>query len=188
MKLVLGLGNPGRRYVRTPHNAGYSVIDELARVLACKLRKSIRFKARIGKTVRQSQELWLVKPETYMNRSGLCAGRVLKSGNTDPENMIVAVDDADLEPGRLRIRPSGGSGGHKGLSSIIENVGTSAFPRVRIGIGRSSDRDLTSHVLGPLSEKERKITEQTIKMAADAVLCIISDGIEAAMNRYNGEK
>ncbi|MGQ9661945.1 MAG: aminoacyl-tRNA hydrolase [Kiritimatiellia bacterium] len=186
MKVVVGLGNPGRQYADTPHNVGALVIDELAGRLVCTIRRNWRLKALIGKTVVNDIALWLVKPQVFMNVCGPVVAAVLRKAGIGPTDLIVAMDDADLELGRLRIRASGSSGGHRGLASVIENVGTDKFVRVRIGIGRGADRrDLISHVLSPFSLGEKERIRPAIERAAEAVVCVLESGIEVAMNRYN---
>lgn len=186
MKIVIGLGNPGKRYVHTPHNTGFAVIDELARCLPCQLRGRFRFRARMGKAIFNRDELLLVKPETYMNRSGITAARVLRHRKLVPADMIVVLDDADLDIGRLRIRATGGSGGHRGLESVIESVKSEEFTRVRVGIGRdSSGQELVEHVLAPCSPEEQEQMVQAVRRAAQAVLCVVESGVETAMNRFN---
>jgi len=188
VKVIVGLGNPGKQYENTPHNAGFSVVDELAGRLECTFRNSFRFSARVGKALYKEEDILLVKPETYMNRSGLAVGPVLKYRGGQPGDMIVVLDDADLEAGRLRIRGKGGSGGHKGLESIIDSVGSDEFIRVRIGIGRVGSDDLVEHVLRPYSAGDRKKMSEVYRLAGDAVMCILDYGVSEAMNRFNGEK
>ena len=187
MKVVVGLGNPGKRYEHTPHNIGFAVIEELAGRLSCVSRRSLRLRARIGKTIFNEERLLLVKPQTYMNNSGSAVASVLRYEKIAPTNMTVVMDDADLEIGRLRVRAGGGSGGHRGLGSVIQAVNTEGFARVRVGIGRRSGRKvLIEDVLTPFSRCERRQIEPAVEMAAEAVLCVIESGAEAAMNRFNG--
>lgn len=189
MKILVGLGNPGKRYEQTPHNVGFAVIDRLAREWSCELKRSFRFKARIGKTTFRDEQILLVQPQTYMNSSGLAVAPILRYNKGAAEDLVVILDDADLEFGRLRIRAKGSSGGHKGLASIVENVGSGEFARIRIGIGRSGDgKGLVEHVLTPFSRAEQKEMEQTVNRAAETVLCILESGIDAAMNRFNAKK
>ena len=182
------MGNLGRRYERTPHNVGFDVIEGLAKNLACVLRRSFRFNARMGKTTFNNEEILLLEPQSYMNDSGSVVGPVLRYKKAAPADMILVLDDADLDLGRLRIRAKGSSGGHKGLESVIENVGSGEFARVRVGIGRNSDgRNLVEHVLTPFSKNERAEIDKTITRAGEAVLCIIESGVETAMNRFNAK-
>ncbi len=189
MKLIVGLGNPGEDYEGTPHNVGFEVLDELAGRMECRLRRSMRFAARVGSARIGDEEVNLVQPLTYMNESGRAVGAILRYRKTPPADMIVVLDDADLPLGRMRIRPKGGSGGHRGLGSLIEDVGTSAFPRVRVGIGRGRGNGaLAEHVLGRLTGVERKVVDEAVARAADAVRMMVESGVEAAMNRYNAEQ
>ncbi len=186
MNLVVGLGNPGRQYVNTPHNAGFRVIDELARRLSESLRESSRFEARLVKTDLEGRRTVLVQPLTFMNNSGAAVVAILHCNGIAPSDMIVVLDDADLNAGALRIRNKGGSGGHRGLKSILDAVGTDAFVRVRVGIGRDPEREnLVSHVLRPLTGEAKEAVEQAIVRAADAVACVLREGADAAMNRFN---
>lgn len=189
MKLVVGLGNPGKRYRSTPHSVGFEVVDELAARLGCRLRRSWRFRAKVGRTNLGSEELLLAEPQTFMNESGLPVSALWRYYRLLSGNLIIAVDDVDLEVGTIRIRPGGGHGGHKGLMSIVERVGTDEFPRVRIGVGRSArGRDLVEHVLSPFPVGERAVVDEVVKLAADAVACIVEHGVDRAMNEYNSKR
>ncbi len=190
MKLVVGLGNPGREYAGTRHNIGFAVVDRLAGRLDCSLKSSLRFQARIGKTRRGDNELWLVEPDTFMNRSGDAVGAILRYMKVAVEDLIVVFDDADLELGQLRLRPKGGSGGHRGIQSILETLGSDAFIRVRVGIGRDRGRSggLVDHVLTPFTVQERDRIEPVVAAAAEAVLCAVDAGVDTAMNRFNNWK
>jgi PTH1 family peptidyl-tRNA hydrolase len=185
--IIVGLGNPGRRYERTPHNVGFATVDALAERAGCRMRRSLRFRARSGKAVVAGDPVLLVKPETFMNKSGhavVAAMRYFKAQRTD---LVLVLDDADLPVGRIRVRAKGGSGGHRGLASVIEQVGGDDFARVRIGIGRRhQDENLVSHVLRAYGTEEWAKMEQVVKHAADAVERIIESGAEAAMNAFNG--
>ena len=186
MRVIVGLGNPGKQYRHTPHNVGFEVIEKLAGRLDCGVRRSFRFQARTGKAVWAEQPLLLVQPQGYMNNSGPALAPLLRTKGAAAQDLVVVVDDADLEVGRLRVRAKGGSGGHKGLASLIESLGTEDFARVRIGIGRDSGGgDLVEHVLTPFSAGERRQVDEAIDRAADAVLHIVESGVEAAMNKFN---
>lgn len=187
MKVVVGLGNPGRKYQRTPHNVGFAAVDALAERLDCAVRGSFRFKARIGRGTLGDEDLMLVKPETYMNRSGVAVAPILRRNGLSPSELIVVLDDADMDLGRLRIRRRGSDGGHKGLASIVEHIGSEEFARIRIGIGRSSSGDLVEHVLTPFAQDEMRAVGKAVLAAVDAVICIVQSGIEAAMNEFNGK-
>lgn len=185
----MGLGNPGRRYERTPHNVGFAVVDVLATRAAGRWRKRWRFRARTADVTIAGVPLVLVKPETFMNRSGSAAAGLLRYHKGAAGDLIVVVDDADLPVGRIRIRPRGSSGGHRGLASIADHVGSGDFPRVRIGIGRSGHQEeLVSHVLHPLAGEAWRRMETVVAHAADAVECMVASGVETAMNRFNGSE
>ena len=186
MKVVAGLGNPGRRYAGTPHNVGFEALDKLAARLDCRLRRSLRFRARIGQAAWRDERLLLLKPQTYMNLSGDAIAAVLRYRKLSPSDVIVLVDDANLDAGRMRVRSGGSSGGHRGLVSVIERLGSQDFARVRIGVGRSRGSDLVDHVLSPFPGLDRERVEPMLMRAVDAVLCIVADGPDAAMNKYNG--
>jgi len=186
VKVIVGLGNPGKRYRNTPHNVGFAAVDALAGALGCRMRRGPRFRARVGKTAVDAETVRLLKPETYMNDSGAAVGPFLRYHRGGAGDLVVVLDDADLELGRLRVRPAGGSGGHRGLASVIDHVGSDAFARIRIGIGRQRGGDLVEHVLSPIGRAEGAVVDQAVARAAEAALCLIRDGVEAAMNRYNG--
>jgi len=190
VKTVIGLGNPGRKYEHTPHNAGFAVVDNLTERLSSGLRKSGRFHARIGKAaLEDGAPVLLVEPQTFMNDSGRAVAAVLRYHGSQPSDMVVVVDDADLPLGRLRIRGKGGSGGHRGLGSVIEACGTEDFARIRIGIGRaraSGNGSLVDHVLSPFLAREREWVRRVVDQATEAVMMMLCAGTAAAMNRFNG--
>jgi len=188
MTLVAGLGNPGRDFDRTYHNIGYDVADFLCQRLGGKWKESAKFLGYIAMVTAEYTELLLVKPLTYMNVSGNCVGPIMRYYKLAPTEVIAVVDDVELPPGRLRVRPSGGAGGHNGLFSLIEALGTSEFPRVRIGVGRGEHRELTlrDHVLQTVSAPTRAILDKVVPIAADAVCTVARCGAHAAMNQYNG--
>lgn len=189
MKVIVGLGNPGKRYENTPHNVGAQVVKRLAARLECKLRGSFRFRARIGRSAAGGVESLLVMPRTWMNESGSSVSAILRYHRLGPEDLIVVVDDADLEIGRLRIRRKGSSGGHKGLISVSQHVGSEEFSRLRIGVGRSNNgEDLVRHILHPFSALEREAIDKVVDTAVDAVVCLLEFGEDRAMNEYNGTK
>ena len=189
MKIIIGLGNPGREYERTPHNVGFVVIDTLAGRLDSSLRRSFRFRAHAGKGFYQGQEVLFVKPATFMNNSGQAVASILSYRRLSPADMIVVVDDADLGLGQIRVRKKGSSGGHRGLESIVTALGSEEFVRVRVGIGRGpEERDLVRHVLTPLSGTEWTELQNAAARCADAVLCILERGVEEAMNRFNAKE
>ena len=187
MKMIAGLGNPGREYERTAHNVGFDVVDELCRRLGGSWQTVSRFNGRVAKVARGSDQILLVQPQTFMNDSGHCVGPLAHYYRIEPKDIVAVSDDADLPPGRLRVRPDGGTGGHRGLASLVECLGTGAFARVRVGIGHGSDgRDLAAHVLGRLPDDVRRRIDQVVPVAADAALAVLATGVTKAMERYNG--
>lgn len=187
MKIVAGLGNPGTAYARTPHNAGFGVLDLLADRLQGAWREQARMKACLARVRAEGAELLLAKPQTFMNLSGESVGALLRYYNVAPADLVVVADDADLPAGRVRVRPEGGAGGHRGLLSVIDACGTEAFARVRVGIGRGATGEaLIEHVLGRLAPGEEAAVQQAMSVAAEAVLCLVAQGVDAAMNRFNG--
>ncbi len=186
MKLIVGLGNPGREYFHTPHNVGFEVIEELARRHECSIRRSFRFRARTGKGLIASQAALLVQPLVFMNNSGAVVAAIVNKRGLAVQDLIVIADDADLTEGQLRIRAQGGSGGHKGMQSILEHLGQDQFVRIRLGVGRGRDpAELAIHVLSPWSAAAWKKIEPMIGRAADAVDCLLEHGTDAAMNDFN---
>ncbi len=186
MKVIVGLGNPGETYARTPHNMGFMVVDNLAGRLDCRMRSSGRFQAMTGMARHAGQEILLAEPQTYMNESGRAVGAILAYRKLGPESVLVVADDADLPLGALRMRRKGSSGGHRGIESIAGVLGTNEFARLRVGIGRGRPgADLVRHVLNAFGREEWSEAEKAVKDAADAVLCWIEHGAETAMNRFN---
>jgi len=187
VKLIAGLGNPGANYANTPHNVGFDVVDLLATRLEAMWKNSSGFNALVARAALSGDSVWLVKPQTYMNLSGISLASMLRYYRGVPQNLVVVSDDADLPLGSLRIRASGGSGGHLGLASVIDALGSETFPRVRLGVGRMmSGAGLKSHVLGKFSSESQVIVSQMILAAADAVQCLVTKSLDEAMNRYNG--
>lgn len=185
--LVVGLGNPGKDYERTRHNAGFRAIDILADQLGCKIDKG-KFQGLYGQCNYGGGKLYLLKPLTYMNLSGRSVLQLSSYFNIPPQRIIVLFDDISLPPGRLRIRPDGSAGGHNGIKSIIQELGSQEFPRVKIGVGAKQhpEQDLADWVLSSFSAQEEKALAVSLKNAADAALCIIDKGVPEAANRYNG--
>ncbi|MBS6161366.1 MAG: aminoacyl-tRNA hydrolase [Firmicutes bacterium] len=186
MFLIAGLGNPGRQYEKTRHNMGFDTIDELIDRHRIP-QGGIAHKAMYGKGMIAGEKVLAVKPLTYMNLSGESLRECVNYYKLDPETqMIVIYDDIDLEPGQIRIRKKGSAGGHNGIKSIIAQLGTQNFYRIKVGVGaKPKGWDLADYVLGRFSSDERIAVDKAIKEAADAVEMILKDGIEATMNHYN---
>ncbi|MGC8988844.1 MAG: aminoacyl-tRNA hydrolase [Verrucomicrobiia bacterium] len=186
--LIAGLGNPGAAYVRTRHNAGFMVVEELAQRWGASWRMEDRFKARICLVAPEGLRCLLCQPCTYMNNSGEAVSAVVRYYQIGLDRLLVVVDDADLPLGELRIRPKGGTGGHHGLESVVQHLGTHDYARLRLGIGRRPEagRDITNHVLGAISPEEMPAFQGMVQRAADAATCWLKDGIKTAMNRFNG--
>ncbi len=185
MKLVVGLGNPGAEYRETRHNIGFLVVDELARRWRIDSWRE-QFEALAVKTRVGDEAVVLAKPLTFMNLSGQAVAGLAGFYKIEPADVLVVTDDVALPLGRLRARREGGAGGHNGLKSLIQHLGTQAFPRVRVGVGRGdSRRDLADHVLGRFEAGERETVSAAVLRAADATEAFISDGIERVMNVFN---
>jgi PTH1 family peptidyl-tRNA hydrolase len=185
LKLVVGLGNPGRRYAQTRHNIGFAVSDDLARRagVAFEHGRANALTARVGLG---AGSVLLVKPLTMMNLSGEAVAGLAHFYKIDTPDILVVADDVNLPLGRLRLRARGSAGGHNGFKSIIALLGTEEFPRLRIGVGRGDTRrELADHVLATFDEDEAPDVTESVARAADAVECFIAEGIEAAMNRFN---
>jgi len=185
VRIVAGLGNPGPAYRRTPHNVGFEVVERLAKRFGGTWRSSTPFRGRLARITAGGGVL-LAQPATFMNLSGTCVAPLVRYHGAGPANLLVVLDDADLPPGRLRVRPSGSSGGHRGLQSVIDELGTGEFARLRIGVGREPGQGLVEHVLGRLDPERAALVEQAVAAAVEAVLCWLTSGAEEAMNRYNG--
>ena len=184
MYVIAGLGNPGRQYEKTRHNMGFMVADVFAAAHDIDVRR-IKHKALVGEGRVGGEKVLVVKPQTYMNLSGESLREVMNYYDVPMENLIVVYDDMDLETGTLRIRKKGSSGSHNGMKSVIYQLQSDEFPRVRIGIGAPDAYDWKDYVTGQVTEKEAEILADTIKAAAEALECIIIDGIDIAMNRFN---
>ncbi|MDQ2691864.1 MAG: aminoacyl-tRNA hydrolase [Chloroflexota bacterium] len=184
--LLIGLGNPGREYRDTRHNVGFMLIDRLIVRLNAQGMK-LQSKAIVTSATYQDRRLILAKPQTYMNLSGQSAQGLLNFYKIPIENMIVAHDDLDIPFGAIRIRPKGGPGGQGGMASTINQLGTKDFPRLRIGIGRPPGRmDPAAYVLQNFSRDEMKLLSEVVDRAADAALTFVVEGLNMAMNKYNG--
>jgi PTH1 family peptidyl-tRNA hydrolase len=183
MKLIAGLGNPGQKYAGTRHNAGFRVVDAIV------ARHRLEWESALVDALMarwRARDSLLVKPLTFMNLSGYAVGELQRYFKIELADLLVIVDEAQLKLGRLRARPSGSAGGHNGLKSLIEQLGTEQFARLRIGVGRGDDRrDLADHVLATFEPHERPVLDDAVARAADAVEVFITDGIGAMMNRFN---
>ena len=186
--MIVGLGNPGQQYASTRHNTGFMTLDLLAQRLQVKVSKE-RFQAQTAQSVYDGQKLLLVKPQTYMNASGLSVEPAAHYYKLPPERIIVLFDDISLPVGKLRIRKSGSAGGHNGLKSLISSLGSDQFPRVKIGVGAKPhpDYDLADWVLSTVSKSEWPDYQSAMEHAADAALCIVKNGCERAAAEYNGK-
>jgi len=194
IKLVVGLGNPGKEYALTRHNIGFMALDELAKRHRAEFHRKLRFNAFISEiqystTPSLHYPILLAKPQTFMNNSGASVRALAAWHKLSPRELLVVVDDADLPLGTLRLRESGSSGGQKGLASVIQHLGAQDFPRLRIGIGRPAaeraNQDLADHVLSTFDKSESPLVKETIARAADAIECALQFGITKAMNEFN---
>ncbi len=184
--IIVGLGNPGKKYEKTRHNAGFMVIDYLCQKQGVKLNK-IKFKGLSQTVVLGSTSVLLLTPQTYMNLSGESVLEAAQFYKIEPSNIIVICDDKELDCGRLRIREKGSSGGQNGLKSIIECIGTQEFPRIRVGIGKKPhpDMDTADFVLSTFLQSEREPMFKAIEHAAEAVVSIVNDGVQKAQEKFN---
>lgn len=186
MKLVVGLGNPGKEYERTRHNIGFLVLAELAKRRGVVLKKMFWFPARQAKCRIGEHEVRLIEPTTFMNRSGKAVWGAMKKWRVAPDSVVVVYDDVDVEFGGIRVRAKGSGGSHNGMKSILEWLQTKGFPRVRVGIGpKPAGADMIEFVLGDFAEQEHLKLEKVVERAADAVESIFSVGTERTMNEFN---
>ena len=186
MYLIVGLGNPGMKYDATKHNMGFKVIDELVETYRIP-SSGTSLKGMYGKGMIGGEKVILIKPMTYMNNSGECVRAFVDYYKVDPEEEVIIIyDDITLEPGSIRVRKKGSAGGHNGIKSIIAHLGTEKFKRIRVGVGeKPKNWDLADFVLSPLKPEEKDAVREGIENAAKAVEVILTDGADAAMNRYN---
>ena len=185
--LIVGLGNPGNQYTKTRHNCGFRAVDILADKLGCKIDKG-KFQGLYGQVMYKGNKLFLLKPQTFMNLSGRSVLQLSAYFSIPPQRIIVMFDDISLPPGRLRIRSDGSAGGHNGIKSIINEVGSQDFPRVKIGVGAKphAEMDLADWVLSAFTASEEKSLAPALDAAAEAALSIIERGVPETANRYNG--
>jgi PTH1 family peptidyl-tRNA hydrolase len=193
MKLIVGLGNPGQRYANNRHNVGFICLSHFARTQGIQFDKK-QGKARIGTGEVAGNKVVLAKPQTYMNLSGESVSRLIKKFNINPDDLLVIHDDLDLPLGKIRIRHGSSSGGHKGIDSIINELGSQDFIRLRVGIGHPaenkdttefSDDEIITYVLGDFTPDEKQTITQVIPKVSEAILCLLTEGLTVAMNRYN---
>lgn len=185
--LIVGLGNPGKEYAHTRHNCGFRAVDLIAEKLGCKIDKG-KFQGLYGQAMIDGKKLFLLKPQTYMNLSGRSVLQLSAYYSIPPQRIIVLFDDISLEPGRIRIRAEGSAGGHNGIKSIINELGSQEFPRVKIGVGAKPhpEADLADWVLSGFSAAEEKDLLCALDNACNAALCIMQKSVPEAANRYNG--
>ncbi|TAL10936.1 MAG: aminoacyl-tRNA hydrolase [Nitrospirae bacterium] len=184
MRLIVGLGNPGQAYVGTRHNAGFLVVEALAADAGLKFRR--HGEAAVARGHVGGDQVTLVKPQTYMNRSGPVVAALVADLALDLGDVLVVHDDLDLDPGRLRIKSRGGAGGHNGVLSLIDALGSDRFARLKVGIGRPpAGDDAAEYVLAPLPSRERTVLDDAVQQAVQALECWIAEGLMAAMNRFN---
>lgn len=184
IKLIVGLGNPGARYATSRHNIGFLIAERFARTHDIDFARR-RFNAQIAEGSIGGQRILLAKPQTFMNSSGEAVGKLFAFYKVAPHDLIVVYDDLDLPLGKMRMRSRGSSGGHRGMESIIAHIGTSDFPRLRVGIGRPNPDADIDHVLGSFEVDERAVMDETFERAVDAIDVWLADGITAAMNKFN---
>lgn len=185
MYLIVGLGNPEEEYAKTRHNMGFQTINKLGKEYNIEINKN-KFKGLIGTGTIENEKVLLLKPQTYMNLSGESIKEVMHFYKINEKDLIVIYDDIDIEPGIIKIRKKGGAGTHNGMKSVVQNINTENFIRVRVGIGVPSDKsDLISYVIGYVPEKEMETLDKATTIAKDAIVEIIKNGIDKAMNKFN---
>jgi len=187
LHLIVGLGNPGAEYAQTRHNAGFLLVEKLASRWQADWANERKFAARIARTGRRGRKVLLCEPQMFMNLSGVTVGAVVDFYQLPVAQVLVAVDDADLPLGEIRLRASGSSGGHHGLESIEQHLATREFARLRIGIGRQDGvREITNHVLGKFDSAGGELLEKVLDRAAGQIECWLEGGLEKAMSQFNG--
>jgi PTH1 family peptidyl-tRNA hydrolase len=185
VKIIAGLGNPGAQYANTPHSIGFETVDAIAAESGAVWENKKAFKCLMAKCSFAGMPVLLVKPQTFMNLSGDSVAPVVKYHNAAPSDLLVVQDDIDLAAGRIRIRKGGSSGGHNGIKSVIERLGSQDFIRLKLGVGKDRT-DVVGHVLGKFSAAERTVMDEVVDMAVKAIETIELENLETAMNRYNG--
>lgn len=185
MYLIVGLGNPEEDYSGTRHNMGFDTINKIAEQYEISINKK-KFKGLYGTGSIEQQKVILLKPQTYMNLSGNCVKEIVDFYKIEKENIIIIYDDMDIEPGKIKIRKKGSSGGHNGIKSIIQMLGTDEFPRIRIGIGKPEHKgDEINYVIGAIPDEEKERLIQGVEKAEKALIEILKNGIDIAMNKFN---
>ncbi len=184
MKMIVGLGNPGKKYEFTRHNIGFLAVDEISKKLTIETYQS-KFSAHVASSEYKGQKIIVCKPQTYMNLSGDAVRSIANYYKVEIKDIIVISDDMDLPVGKIRIRPFGGAGGQKGLKNIIDRLNTNEFPRIRIGIGKNQQIDAADYVLGKFEKENYDLYISSIKQATEAALIFATEGLEKAMNTYN---
>ena len=185
MYLIVGLGNPDTEYDNTRHNMGFNAINGISKKYNIKLKKN-KFQGLFEIGEIEGQKVIIVKPQTYMNLSGNCVKEIVDFYKIEKENIIIIYDDMDIEPGKIKIRKKGSSGGHNGIKSIIQMLGTDQFSRIRIGIGKPEHKgDEINYVIGPIHNEEKKLLMQGVEKAEKALIEILKNGIDIAMNKFN---
>jgi PTH1 family peptidyl-tRNA hydrolase len=186
--IVVGLGNPGRRYSRTRHNAGFLFIKKLAREWKVKLKRK-KYLAKAGEVVKSDERVRLVIPQTFMNESGKVVSEIMDELRISPENFVIVYDDLDIPVGEIRVRKEGSPGTHRGMNSIVRELESTKFPRIRLGIGSSlSENDVTSFVLSSFNKEEKHLLQKSLEKAQEALEMILAGEIEKAMNIFNKKK
>ena len=186
IKLVVGLGNPGQKYEQTRHNIGFLVLDRLANGYGAQFANHLKWRAHLAKV--PGSAAILMKPQTFMNESGQSVGAALRFYKYEPEQVLVIYDDVSIPFETLRFRMAGSAGGHNGIKSIINHLGSDRFPRLKIGIGNDTANSLTGHVLGKFSSDEQNQLQNTLATAAEAVQFALAEGVESAANSFNTQK
>ena len=186
MKIIAGLGNPGREYENTPHSVGFETVDAIAGSIGAAWEEKRAFKALVARGTLRGERVLLVKPLTWMNLSGNAVAPAVAYSNARPQDLVVVQDDIDLPLGKIRIRRGGSCGGHNGIRNIIERLGSPDFIRVKIGVGKDRS-DVVGHVLGKFDPASRKIVDEAVKIAAEAACEAAASGPDKAMNLYNGK-
>ena len=193
MNLIVGLGNPGRGYANNRHNVGFICLNHFAQKQGIQFDKK-QCKARVGLGEVTGSKVVIARPQTYMNKSGQSVSLLVKKFNISPDNLLVIHDDLDLPSGKIRIRQGGSSGGHKGVGSIITELGSQDFVRIRVGIGRPvknedstefSEDEIINYVLSDFTPDEKQAITQVIPRVSEAILCLLTEGLTTAMNKYN---